>query len=206
MPSNNNGRYIILTCLVVTAVSLNYAIGLKGEQRQMSAAYDEVKQTVVALEQERESLAQEIAAQLVSEIKGTDEAMEQSLGDEMTAELTALKEQLQQALESVVALQSENEDLKLAQNSLMMQVKVITTEREKLRTQLSSVDELKKALKVVKTRIQEEKKKARLAEIRAEDDHDLLVGNRGYMVRDGQITTKKSTGMRVRVLEPETVR
>lgn len=107
-----------------------------------------------------------------------------------------IQDELKVRLEQLQNLQAELEDTKNELNlankrlgSLEKVNLVLLKEKETLQTRLSSLKELKKAIRLVKIQIHQERIARYLASKRMQKEIDakqLASGNRGYMIKDGR--------------------
>ncbi len=122
-------------------------------------------------------------------------------------DLNGLQDRLDKALVEIASLQKEHEGLRQQNTTLATQLSSVEAEKEALRAKLSSLKELKLAIRDVKSKMREERLAAwrqRIEAFREADQERLASGNRGYVVREGKPTLGTgSTRLRVHVLEPK---
>lgn len=156
---------------------------LQGEQARLSGALSEAQETLHAQTKHLTSLEQELA--------------------DLQTTLAKREQQLAQ-------LQGEHAQLLASNSSLTGRVELLEQEKAGLETKLSSLKELRAAIRLVKQKIRQERWESWLAHVhqqRQEDVQQLASGNRGYVVRQGVPTlgarATVGTKLQVRVLEPE---
>ena len=90
-------------------------------------------------------------------------------------------------LDSRVAVaKAENSALREQIESLQLQLSEISLDRQQLQARLSSIEELKKAIKQLRQKISLAKKDLDLS-LRTESG-DIIMGNRGFIIKDGKPT------------------
>ena len=197
MPRN---RVVLVIVAGVVAVSLWRTLSLESEKRRLSSAYGEAQATLAQLQAER--------AQLSAELSSAKEMVEGQAEDLTTlqSELTQVKEQLDQNLAELTSLQQSHEQLRRHDASLSAQLSSVMTEKAQLEAKLSSIKELRLAIREVRRKIWSERWAAwrARAQVQYEEDlRELAAGNRGYLVRDGLPTLGAIRPLHVNVLEPQ---
>ena len=185
-------RIILLGLLVLLIASLWRTVALERDKRRIATIYEEAKHSLAQLEEERDQLTTELTS-----ARGTI--------DDQTGKLTSLQEELQgvqqrldQTVTEFASLQREHEQLRQQNTSVM-------AEKQQLEAKLSSIHELKLAIRDLRYKMWQQ----RFAAMREwfqrprTTDRVLASGNRGYIVRDGLSTLGTTTRLHVRVLEPE---
>jgi chromosome segregation ATPase len=145
--------------------------------------------------------AQRSLAELDHELTET-----RSIAQEQSTELDRLQTRLADAQQEVQRLQFEQRGFRQANANLLQQLASVSEEKVLLEAKMQSIRELKVAIRNVKQQMWAKRRQEWLAKVdaqRAEDEHRLAMGNRGYLVRDGMTTLKSATKMQVRVLDPE---
>lgn len=179
-----------------------WVLSLRGENKLLTSEVSHRDTMIGVLQQHNSRLtgelgaAQSSLATTTAEVERLDQQAQQ-LGSEM-GRLTVGVAQMQSAYSQATA----ERDL------LMQQVLGLEQERSQLANRLSSVYELKVAIKeAIEARRQSEAAQRELeAGQRKEVDHELLVnGNQGYVIRDGRPvgTPRGSGGVVIRVLDPQ---
>lgn len=180
-------RTVVLWVLGVgLLVSGSLATKIELDKRRMAAAFAQ-------LEQERDHLSQELAL------------TRQTLEDR-TGELAQLQAELEQTEQSVAQLRLEQATLQHANLSLTEQLAAAVQAQHTLEAKLSSLQELKAAIRVVKHQLWQQRWQAwrqRVDVQRATDERKLTRGNRGFVVRNGASTLGSPTRLQVRVHEPQ---
>lgn len=205
MASRPVGRALLVILFVALVVSWMFTLGIERDRKRLAAANREAEAAVSALEEERVGLALELD-QVRQNLEGKDSELQA-----LRTELAGLQSQLADAQHEITRLHEEN-TLALDSHARMHeQFAAIFIEKQQLEARLSSIKELKLAIRSVKRRLHEERWQSYLAKIearRAEDQRQLAQGNRGYVVRNGLSTLVAAptlgNKLQVRVLEPQT--
>ena len=130
----------------------------------------------------------------------------------LEADLNDLETQLTQAEQDVTRLQVEQAGFRRSNAQLAQQVAQLTQDNDAMRAKLSSIQDLKAAIRQVKAQLRGEQWQRWLARVQArriEDQVRLSQGNRGYLVRDrvstvaSTVADKAGAKLHVRVLEPQ---
>ena len=193
-------RLLLLILAVVAIASLGYAVSVGHQKRQIAASYTQAQQMVKELEQERSHLSGEL-----SQAQQTIEGQTGNMAHLQT-ELQAVQERLQTTMTEIAALQHEHEHLRQENTSLSTQLSSVMTEKQQLEAKLSSLKELRLAMRDVKRKMWNESWaawRARAQAMKEADQQRLAKGNRGYVVRQGASTLGASTRLHVHVLEPQ---
>jgi len=199
-------RIAILVLFVALIGVGTFATKAEMNRRQLASAYESAQHSVTSLEQERASLMQELSV--------ARQTMTEQEGDivRLQTELSGLETSLQQVNQELAALQVERTQLQEANGQLTGQLVLSAKEKEALLARLSSLKELRAAIKDVKRKLRWEQLQAFLARATRQkeiDQAELAGGNRGLVVRGGVSTLQAPSGLqphstlRVRVLEPE---
>ena len=185
-----------LVWLLVAGVVVSGALATKSEldKRRLSSAYAQATSALEQLEQERAHLNKELAeARDTLDIQAND--------------LSHLQTHLAQVEQELGTLRREHSQLLHSNLTLAEQLTAVTKEKQELQAKLSSIKELKAAIRAVKQQIGQQRWQAWLARVeaqRAEDQRKLAQGNHGLVIRDGVSTLGPVVKLRVRVLEPQT--
>ena len=165
------------------------------DKRALSSAYATAQGELAQLRQDRRQLSQALAQtqQTVGE-QATDVARLQT-------ELTRIEAALEHAQQDVARLQQDNA-------SLTRQASEAAHATQRLEAKLSSIQELKAAIRDIRRKMWQEHWqawRARINEQRREDQRRVARGNRGFVVREGTSTLASAslTKVQVRVLEPQ---
>ena len=193
-------RVVLVVVAVIVVASLWRTLSLETEKRRINTAYQEAQQAITELQQER--------AKLSAELGSAQETIEGQAGDltGLQSELQRVKEQLDQNVAELTSLQQQHEQLRQHDVSLSTQLSSIMTEKAQLEAKLSSIQELRLAIREVKRTMWNERWAAWRAHVqsqKAEDQRQLAAGNRGYLVHDGLPTLGSSRRLHVNVLEPQ---
>ncbi len=181
-----NSRWFLLFGIVALVLAVGRIVWVEREKDQLNAAYQDAQQTLAQLEAERARLNTELTeARSTIQVQATDLSGFQD-------ELNTLQHRLTQTISELTALQREHAS--------------VVTQKQQLEARLSSIKELKLAIRDVKQRLWNERWAAWRAHVEAQkvvDQQRLASGNRGYVVHQGTSTLGLSAGLHVLVHEPE---
>ena len=188
-------RLLMMVLGIGLAISVVLAIQTEWRRRRVAEAYTASQAIVQQLEADSARLDQEL-----DQVRQTLESQ--------ASDMTALEAQLQHLQARLTQTEQELGTLRLANASLSEEKAVVTQENQAFKTKLSSIKELKTALRDLKRQMWQQRWQVWLASIerkRAENQQRLAGGNGGYVVRDGLPTLGSSslTKLQVRVLEPQ---
>lgn len=188
-------RFLFIGIAVLAIASLWRAAVVEHEKRRLAEAHAKIQHAMNELEDERSRLTGQLA-----EARQTLE--------ERTDDLSRLTLELQQAQRHLASLHREHEELLAHDQSMSSQVNALLTEKQALEAKLSSVKELRLAIRDLKGKIWQERwavwrERLRAASRRHADQDLFVAGNRGYVVRDGASTLGESPRVHVHVLEPQ---
>lgn len=194
------GRLLLVALVAIVVISLWRATSVEQQKRQIAKAYDEAKQVLAQLETDRGRLSEELErAGRTMSAQATDlQALQQ--------ELSRVEGEMQQTVSELAILHQEHAQLREQNTSLASQLSSVTTEKQQLEARLSSLKELRLAIRDVKRKVWEDQWatwRARVQAQREEDQRRLASGNRGYLVRDGVTTLGSEVRLRVHVREPQ---
>lgn len=194
------GRTLLLLFVVALGISLWRVSVVERQRRAIADQYAEASKMVEDLKQER--------TQLNTQLVDARQTVEGQAGriTNLQAELQSVDNHLKESLAELAALKLEHEELAKSHTTLKEQFQFVEAEKKQLEFRLSSLVELKKAIKVVKREVWNQRLAAwreRIQAQREEDLRELASGNRGYMVRNGTSTAKASSQLQVHVLEPQ---
>ena len=194
------GRTLLLLFVVALGISLWRVSVVERQRRAIADQYAEASKMVEDLKQER--------TQLNTQLVDARQTVEGQAGriTNLQAELQNVDNHLKESLAELSALKLEHEELAKSHAALKEQFQFVEAEKKQLEFRLSSLVELKKAIKVVKREVWNQRLAAWRERIQAQHEEDLrelASGNRGYMVRNGTSTAKASSQLQVHVLEPQ---
>lgn len=193
-------RIVLILVAVIVVASLWRALSLEGQKRRLSASYNQAQQSLTEMQMERAQLSAELdSAKQMIEGQATDLSG-------LQGELARVKDELDQGLSELTALQQQHEELRAHDSSLVTQLSSVMTEKAQLEAKLSSLKELRLAIREVKREIWSDRWAAWRARARAqqeEDQRELAAGNRGFLVHEGLPTLGSSRRLHVNVLEPQ---
>jgi chromosome segregation ATPase len=146
--------------------------------------------------------------QLSTELASAKQSIEQQAGQNtnLQQELQAVQAKLDQSTKQVAALQQERQEMAQENAKLSSDLDAAMAEKQQLEAKLSSIKELKLAIKDVRRQMWAKRMsnwRARAERFKETDRERLAQGNRGFIVRDGQTTIGSSPRLHVHVLEPQ---
>ncbi len=205
MASPRAGRVVLVFLVAGVVVSWCLTLKIERDKRKLADAVKQAKANVADLEDERMRLSQQLdEAELA--MQGQSAKM-----TEFETQLAKLQTRLVETEQEVGRLHVEQTMILSSNSSLLQQLSISKDEQQRLEAKLSSIKELKSAIRTVRRRMRDERWQAYLAKIeshREEDKRRLAQGNRGFVVRNGASTLvaepKVGTKLQVRVLEPQT--
>ncbi len=194
------GRILIILFAIGLSLSLWRVVVVERQRRQVAEQYAQATKIGEGLQQERTELSTKLIA--------AEQTVEGQAGriTNLQQELEGVDKQLKETLSEMAALKREHEELVRTHASLSEQFQVVNDEKKQLEFRLSSLVELKKAIKQVKVEIWNQRWavwRERIQAQREADQQKLASGNRGYMIRNGVSTVKAPTQLQVHVLEPQ---
>ena len=177
---------------VATLTSFRY-IRIMIERQRIVNALEQAKSQLAQLEGERKTLNQKLEnqAQEKQELVRGKQAVEDTLS-ESQRKFSLIEEQLMQAQkriddlnDNLAKIEQENSVLEENRDRLTAQVEQLSQEKSALEERLSSVKELKKAIRELRIKMRNVKVPLLT---RASDEDKKIVGNRGYIIRNGEST------------------
>ncbi len=193
-------RVVLVGLGLVLAASLWRTVAVEREKRRIADAYKQAHQLAQQLGEERAHLNDEL-----SQAKQTIEGQTSDISH-FQNELQGLQTRLDTTMTELAALQREHEELRQSNASLATQLSSVSTEKQQLEQKLSSLKELKLAIRDVRRKMWDERLaswRAHIQAVKAADEERLATGNRGYLVHNGTPTLGSHTKMQVHVLEPQ---
>ena len=194
------GRIVLAVLLGALAVSLWRTVVVERARREVSSAYEQSQQLVAQLRTERAHLNAEL-----TQTKQTVETQAGSLSS-LEMELASVQARLDNATTQIASLQREHEQMRQQNTALTSQLDSAMTEKAALEARLSSLKELKLAIRDVRRKLWNERWADYRARAEAQRDRDqemLASGNRGLVVSRGRSTLGSIPRLQVHVLEPE---
>lgn len=198
--AQRRGRWVLGGMVAIVVVSLWRAGSVEQQKQRIARDYEQAKTLLAQLEQEHTNLSGELS--LASRTM-TGQAVDIS---SLQQQLARVEDNLQQTVSDLAILRQEHRQLRQENASLTDQLASVSDERAKLQARLSSIKELRLAIRDVKQRMHDERWvawRARAQTQREADERQLALGNRGYLVRDGESTTGSAARLRVHVREPQ---
>ena len=191
---------MVLGLLIVTAASFWRVAAMERRRSQLARDYAQARQLVEELEAERNTLTAQLG-----QAQQTVETQTADLQD-ARQQLQTLTEQLRVAETALASLHQEQHAWQQQKTSLATQLDATTAEKQQLAARLSSLKELKLAIREVKQTLHAHAWaawRARRERQWAADRQQLAAGNRGYLIREGLSTLGTSVRLHVHVLEPQ---
>ncbi len=201
MAQQNTSRLIFWVLGLGVLVTAALATKVELDKRRLSIAYRQTQQTLAQIEAERAHLNDEL-----NKARQTLESHGMNM-ENLQEELDQLQASLQQHEQDIARLRQEQTDLQQTNADLTQQLTLVKQEKGELEAKLSSLKELKLAIRSVRQKLWQQRWQVWLARVKAqqvEDQEALARGNHGYFVRDGVPTIGSVTKLQVRVLEPQT--
>ncbi len=157
---------------------------LEKMEAQMQTLENEKSDLQSSLEKEKE-----IHNALADENRGLKDSLKEN--NERVAALEAeLREASRVASElngQIAALKAENASLTEKKEKLALELVQVSFEKDQINARLSSLSELKKAIKELRTKMRH----AHVAMNKLEQtDRAVIAGNRGYLLKDGKLTSR----------------
>jgi len=193
-------QIVLVVLVVAVAASLWRTLSLESQKHRITTAYNEAQQTLAELQTEHAQLNAEL-----SSAKKTIQGQSADLSG-LQNELQQVKDQLDKNMTELTSLQQQHEQLREHDASLTTQIGSLVSEKAQLEAKLSSIKELRLAIRDVRRKIWDERWaawRAHVEEQRVADQRALAEGNRGFLVRGGLPTVGSSRTLHVNVLEPQ---
>ncbi|KPK98909.1 MAG: hypothetical protein AMJ95_02230 [Omnitrophica WOR_2 bacterium SM23_72] len=192
--------------IVITAFSaFKYGTSLK-EKYDTFIVMNQLKEQLDILEQEKQNLLADLEKGKQLEAQLTEENT--ALKDNIKATRIRLTKLFMEQREKEKAyeelsyrfslLQAENANLIEEKGQLDLRVSQAESENQALKVKLSSIQELKKAIRELKRRMRPE----RLIAARPRKNDEVIDGNRGYLIKDGKSTYRGRIRVEVRPAPP----
>ena len=187
-------RLLFIGLTILLVASLWRTTSVERQRHQLTHDYAQAQQMLQQLESERDHLNQAL-----SQARQTIDGQSADMGN-LRQELQGLAGQLTTTRAELTSLQQQHA-------SLTADFNAIKVEKDQLQAKLSSLKELRLAIRDVKRQMWQTRLAAWQMRIRAQRDADLqrlASGNRGFLVRDGVPTLGSGPRLHVHVLEPQT--
>ena len=193
-------QLVLLGLMVVAVASFLRAASVERERHQLITNYEEAKQSLQQSEAERQHLNTELA--------GARQTIEGQAGDlqNVQGSLNEVQEQLDRTLNEMASLKKQHEETRQQNASLTLRMDQLKVEKQQLEAKLSSLKELKLAIRELKSKEHQQRWVAwrkRIDEHKKADQEKLASGNQGYVIRKGVSTVGTATRMHVHVLDPQ---
>ncbi|MCM8783900.1 MAG: hypothetical protein NC818_03900 [Candidatus Omnitrophica bacterium] len=172
---------LVLGLFVIVLLGIHYSALLK-ERAALQKAVINFENKIVEYKKAMDLKEQEFEAK-VSDMANEREKLMQQI-DEINGKLIQTQNLLSQIKQEEENLKAENLSLTEKAKNLEVQLYNLNEEKLELERKISSLSELRKALREAKLKeIQE-----RRIELKQRNAEGLLLGNRGYLVKDGKPT------------------
>ena len=194
------GRIVLAVLLTALVISLWRTLSVERDRRELNRAYEQSQQAVAQLTGERDHLTTELA-----QSKQTVESQAGSISN-LNTELASVQAKLDEAATQIASLQREQGQMRGENAELATRLDAALAEKGRLEFRLSSLKELRLAIKDVRRKLWNEHWADWRAYVQArrEKDQEMLAsGNRGFVVKQGRSTLGASPRLQVHVLEPE---
>ena len=194
------GRILLVLCIIALGISFWRMMVIERERREAADQFAQAQKKVGELQQESTQLNTQLveARQTVEGQAGRISNLQEELGN--------VDKQLKETIAEMAALKREHEELAKSHSTLSEEFGVVNEEKKRLEFKLSSLSELKKAIRLAKKELWNQRWASwrQYLQVRLEADKELLASdNRGFLVRNGASTAKASSQLQVHVLEPQ---
>jgi len=160
---------------------------------------NQLNSQVTALENEKQSLVRDLGAVSQENLLLKDDLkLNKDRLSRVDAEFQAAQKTIEELNAQISAVKAENIVLTDQMGSLKLEVAQAAQEKEKLQARLSSITELKKAIKELRQKIRMAKRGIKMRTREA-----IVLGNRGYLIKDGKPTYPSKIKIEVQPLPSE---
>jgi len=188
-----NYRVVLVALLIGITIfsAFKYVSSLK-ERYDLINAVKQMKEEVATLQGEKQLLSQELGQEkdLKEQLSTENVALKQSLQAsedkliKLSSDFVLVQKELEGLSSQLAALKEENFLLKEEKDSLNVQIAQVTQERDNFQTRLSSIAELKKAIRDLKRQMRKVN-----VEIKGKiGRYRVIGGNCGFLIKDGKTT------------------
>ncbi len=202
-------RIILIALLLgITAFSIfKYVYALK-EKYELLNTVNQIKAQLSALEAERQVILQDLdkekqlSQQLIQEstvLKDNLKAREEKIA-QLSTDVAYAQKIVEELNSQVSILKAENMAVRDQNDSLNVKLNQVSQEKETLALRLSSVAELKKAIRELKKQMRKVRSQIKFKEEVVSGK--VLEGNRGFLVKDGKPTYPTRVKIEVKSLSP----
>jgi chromosome segregation ATPase len=188
-----DARGILIAFLVgITFFSVFKYISSFKEKYDLSSNLEQVSRQVAALEDEKKGLMQDLEKEKALYQRATEESLQlkdnlnltQEKLNQLGSELYASEKTIEELNSQFSAVRAENLALRDQIQSLDLEMAKVVQDKEKLQTRLSSIADLKKAIKDLRQQMRQTKKEIQIRTKTGE----IMLGNQGFVIRDGKPT------------------
>jgi uncharacterized protein YoxC len=186
IPKNAKIAVFILLFTITLFSIYKYVSALK-EKYELLKTLNEVKQQVQILENDKQSLLRELdkEKQLADKLNEQNAGLKENLKVSITR-LTKLFVEVENNQKSLDDLRAQFSLLKAENEALKDKTAELTSDNETMKAKLSSIAELKKAIREFRRQIGKVGKE--IQQKTQEGREILAAGNRGFLVKDGKST------------------
>jgi chromosome segregation ATPase len=198
--AQRRGRYIVILLLVLMGLSSWRTLTSERARHRIAGDFQQAQEVIAQLQEERSTLAAELggARQTITSHEATITSLQQ--------ELQLVSTKLDDTAIQLAALRQDHEQLQQEHQTMAGDMQALETQKVALEQRLSSLKELRLAIRDVKHHLWLQRLASWQARINTQNELDhqqLAAGNRGYVIRKGQSTLGATTKLQVHVLEPE---
>jgi chromosome segregation ATPase len=188
-----DARGILIAFLVgITFFSVFKYISSFKEKYDLNSNLEQVSRQVAALEDEKKGLMQDFEKEKALYQKATEESLQlkdnlnltQEKLNQLGSELYASEKTIEELSSQFSAVRAENLALRDQIQSLDLEMAKVVQDKEKLQTRLSSIADLKKAIKDLRQQMRQTKKEIQIRTKTGE----IMLGNQGFVIKDGKPT------------------
>ena len=201
-----NAKTVIIAFLLGVTVFCvyKYIVSVK-ENYDLSGNIRRLNTDIKALEDEKNGLVKDLNREReINKALGQENSWSKDNLNQTQVKLSRLEADYQSSQKAIEELSSqtslvkaENTALRDQIQSLEIDINQAKVDKEQLKSRLSSIVELKKAIKELRSKTRQIKKQVKR---RIEEKQDLILGNSGFLVKEGQPTGKNKIKIEVEPL------
>lgn len=200
---------MVILCLLlagISAYSLLTYINVQRENYRLADTLGDVQGESAVLRKEKQELtvnlskSKELGATLTQENATLKEALKAR--DEAINRLDTELNQSQRSLQETESIKSQNATLIAERDDLTNRLNQLSQENESFKARLSSIPELKKAIKEVLASRHRPPAAPGQPPVSPQTLEETLDGNRGFLLKDGQSTVLGKVKIEVTPLQP----
>lgn len=190
---------VLLVLTGITGFSVyKYAVSMQ-EKAGLQTELEQVRQEISRLEQVRDNLnndlvlAREYEQRLVLENTGLKDRIkdDQIKFSMMEAAIAQAQGQVDTLAEQIAVARQENAALVVQLDGMKAQLFTASQEKERMQATLSSVEELKRAIRDLRRKTRAARTASPITVVADEKKQvrQIILGNKGYIIRDGKVIT-----------------